>query len=153
MNARYVILRVLLEAGGGLVTLERGEADDGKPDVLVRVDRAAIATAGKRAIGEFLLKLQVHKSLGDVAQGRALFAGYSEVTAEMLALREVVMARKEPRKLLVQPHMYADAQGGVGLRQFDETAAGMVESFVARFPAEDPELLALWRAEAEAVAD
>ena len=54
---------------------------------------------------------------------------------------------------VLQPHMYADAQGGVGLRQFDETAAGMVESFVARFPAEDPELLALWRAEAEAVAD
>ena len=39
--------------------------------------------------------------------------------------------------------MHADGAGGVALRQFDESTHGMVESFVARFPAEDPELLAL----------
>jgi hypothetical protein len=36
-----------------------------------------------------------------------MFNGYSEVPAEMLKRRAVVMARKEPRSLLIQPHMQA----------------------------------------------
>ena len=35
----------------------------------------------------------------------------------------------------------------VGLRAFEASPSGMVESFVARFPAEDPELLALAEAD------
>ena len=153
MRARYVILRVLLEAGEGLVTLQRSTAEDGQPDVTVHVERRLIPTVGKAAIGRFLLQLQTHKSLGDVEAGSAMFNGYSEVTAEFAALREIVMARKEPRKLLVQPHMHADGAGGVALSQFDETPQGMVESFVARFPAEDPELLALYEREKAQVTD
>ena len=134
MQARYVILRVLLEAGDGLVSLESGVADDdGKPDVTVRVARDKVATVGRKAVGSFLLQLQTHKSLGDVEVGKAMFSRYAEVPAEMAALREVVMARKEPRKLLVQPHMHADGAGGVALRQFDESTHGMVESFVCIF--------------------
>ena len=153
MRARYVILRVLLAAGGGLVRLERTTADDGKADVVVVVERALIPTVGKAAIGRFLLELQTHKSLGDVAQATTLFEGFSEVTPEMAELREIVMARKEPRKLLVQPHMHAVDTGGVALREFAESPQGMVESFVARFPAEDPELLALHREQAPHVSD
>jgi hypothetical protein len=49
----------------------------------------------------------------------------------MLALRAVVMARKEPRKLLVQPHLSADAASGeVTLQSFDQSFAGMVASMV-----------------------
>ena len=77
----------------------------------------------------------------------------SEVPPEMLALREIVMARKEPRKLLVQPHMHADGAGSVAIKQYDESFVGMVQSFVDRYPAEDPELLALYRAEVADVAD
>lgn len=46
---------------------------------------------------------QVHKSLGDQRAGEALFNKYSEVPPQMQKIREIVMARKEPRKLLVQP--------------------------------------------------
>jgi len=45
------------------------------------------------------------------------------------------------------------ADGGVELQTFDQTPAGMVSSFVARFPAEDPELMALYTAEKVAVSD
>jgi dipeptidyl-peptidase-3 len=64
MNARYVILRVLLEAGDGLVSLERMVGEDGKEDVLVHLDRSKIATVGKSAIEAFMLRLQVYKSSG-----------------------------------------------------------------------------------------
>ena len=103
-----------------------------------------------QAIGAFLLKLQVHKSLGDLQAGSAMFNKYSEVDAEWATIREVVMARKEPRKLLVQPHLHATPDGKVVLAQFEPSPAGLVESFVARYPAEDAELLALARAEYKA---
>ena len=44
----------------------------------------------------------------DVENGSKFYNEYSHVPEEMAKLREVVMARKEPRKLLVQPHMYKD---------------------------------------------
>ena len=59
MRARYVILRVLIEAG--LVNLERLTGDDGEPDVLIHLDREKIATAGRDAIGKFLLALQARR--------------------------------------------------------------------------------------------
>ena len=74
MQARYVILRVLLEAGGGLLTLQRGAGADGEPDVRVQLRRELIASTGREAIGAFLLKLQVHKSLGDLEAGSAMCA-------------------------------------------------------------------------------
>jgi len=43
------------------------------------LDRTKIATVGKAAIGAFLLKLQVHKSLGDFASGSAMYNGHSDI--------------------------------------------------------------------------
>jgi len=154
MQARYVILRVLLEGGGGLVTLKKVVGADGRPDLEAVLDRNLIPTLGRDIIGAFLLKLQTYKSLGDFAAGSSMYNGYSEVDENMLQLREIVMARKEPRKLLVQPHMHA-VEGGAGaaLMSFEQSPAGMVQSFAARFPAEDPELLALYHAEKAVVSD
>merc|ERR1711865_236879 len=145
MNARYVILRVLIEAGQGLVTLTRKTGADGNPDVEVTIDRALIPTVGKLAIGNFLLKLQVFKSLGDLPAGSKMFNSYSEVPADMAELRAIVMARKEPRKIMVQGHMQAKAAGGFEMKSFESSPIGMISSFVTRFPAEDAELLELYQ--------
>jgi hypothetical protein len=48
------------------------------------------AQVGKETIGAFLLKLQVHKSLGDLEAGSAMYNSYSEVTASVCATRSVV---------------------------------------------------------------
>jgi len=147
MNARYVIMQVMLEAGGGLLTLSKKTGGDGSDDIELVLDRSKIMTVGKKAIGDFLVKLQVYKSLGDAAGGCAMFAKYSEVSPEMLSYRAVVMARKEPRKLLVQPVLGLKGDGEVELKTFEPTTEGLLDSFRARFPAEDAELLALARAE------
>lgn len=62
MQARYVILRVLLEGAGGLVSLERTTGSNGKPDIVVKLDRTKIETLGKKAIGDFLRKIQVNNA-------------------------------------------------------------------------------------------
>ena len=59
MQARYVILRVLLANAAGLVSVERTVGSDGNPDILIRLDRTKIKSIGKKAIGNFLQKLQV----------------------------------------------------------------------------------------------
>ena len=59
MQARYVILQVMLEAGEGFVTVEQITGEDGKPDILMKMDRTKIATVGKKCIEDFLVKLQV----------------------------------------------------------------------------------------------
>lgn len=63
MQARFVILRVLIEAGQGLVSIERCTGEDGNPDAKVTLDREKIETVGKEAIGNFLRKLQVKFTL------------------------------------------------------------------------------------------
>lgn len=66
MQARYVILRVLLEAGEKLVQLTSVTGSDGKPDVLISLDRTKIESVGRPAIGNFLRKLQVYHHLCDL---------------------------------------------------------------------------------------
>jgi dipeptidyl-peptidase III len=61
MQARFVILRVLLEAGENLVTLQRTTDADQQHDIILRLDRSKINTVGKTAIGNFLRRLQVIK--------------------------------------------------------------------------------------------
>nr|XP_054759665.1 dipeptidyl peptidase 3-like [Lytechinus pictus] len=106
MQARFVILRVLVEAGQGLVTITRTTGDDGKPDVVIQIDRTKIETVGKEAIGNFLRKLQVYKSTGDYTSGKAMFDGYSAVNDDsvdqFLSLRQTVLDRKQPRRMFVQ---------------------------------------------------
>lgn len=59
MQARYVILQVLLEAGNDFVTLTNTTGADSKPDIVIKLDRSKIESVGKLAIGNFLRKLQV----------------------------------------------------------------------------------------------
>jgi dipeptidyl-peptidase-3 len=132
MNARYVILRVLLEAGEGLVRIESREGADGQPDLEVQLDRSKLVSVGKPAIARFLTKLQVYKSTGNVAEGSAMFNMYSTVVPEMMAYRAIVMARKEPRRLLLQPNMTMEGDTVV-LKEYQENAVGVLESFVDRF--------------------
>ncbi|CAM2116817.1 unnamed protein product [Caretta caretta] len=143
MQARFVILRVLLEAGEGLVSLQHTTGADGKPDALITLNRNKILPVGKPAIERFLLRLQVLKSTADVVGGRALYEGFSAVTDEgperFLSLRDTVLLRKEARKMFVQANTRLEGED-VTLVQYEGTAAGLIRSFSERFP-EDTELL------------
>ncbi|XP_053702230.1 dipeptidyl peptidase 3 [Synchiropus splendidus] len=145
MQARFVILRVLLEAGEGLVTLKEVTGKDGKPDARITIDRSKICTVGKLAIHKFLCKLQVLKSTADVDGGRALYDKYSSVSDSgahnFLRLRETVILRKEDRKMFVQANTRVNGEN-VELLEYEGSMSGLIQSFTERFH-EDCEQLEL----------
>ena len=59
MQARYVILQVLLEAGQDLVTIQKTRDENDQENLLIQLDKEKIQTVGREAIGRFLKKLQV----------------------------------------------------------------------------------------------
>jgi len=127
MQARFVILRVLMNAGEGLVQIKR-TADN----VIVSLDNSKITTVGKKAIGDFLTKLQVYKSTADVENGTKMYGELSQVDDEFLAIREIVLSKKKPRRVFVQAHTYLE-NDSVKLKEFDATVEGIIQSFVTRF--------------------
>ena len=74
MQARFVILQVLLEVSG-LVEVSEIGGSDGQPDLIVTLDRKKIPTEGKAAIGQFLQKLQVRRDCSDMLFDHFLLLG------------------------------------------------------------------------------
>jgi dipeptidyl-peptidase-3 len=92
---------------------------------------------GKDAIGAFLLKLNVYKATADVQAGSEMYSKYSDVSPEMLELRQAVLEVKQPRKLFVQPTTLL-ADGTVTLKEYSPSPEGMISSFVDRFADDGP---------------
>jgi len=124
MQARYVILNVLREAGHNFVEIKEGP--------IVILDKTKIESVGRKAIGDFLLKIMVYKATANVDEANKLYGHYSTVTEEYLALRKIVLAEKKPRSVFVQAHTYLE-NGLVKLQTFEPTYKGLIESFVTRF--------------------
>ncbi|CAN7936879.1 unnamed protein product [Ixodes hexagonus] len=134
-RARYVIMRVLLEAGD-LVQIKETTGEDGKPDLLVTLDRSKILSVGAPVIEQFLLQLQLYKSTADVKSATELYDRYSEVSADgphpFLKYWDVVMARKKPRRIFVQANTMLEGDK-VQLRSYDASPEGHLQSWLDRF--------------------
>ncbi|XP_023217150.1 dipeptidyl peptidase 3-like [Centruroides sculpturatus] len=135
-QARYVILQVLLEAGNGFVNVEKLDGADGKPDLLITMDRSKIKSVGVSAIGAFLRKLQVYKATADVESATKMYEKYSVVSKDgpypFLNYREIVMARKKPRKMFVQSNTILQ-DDTVVLKSYEATPIGLIQSWIDRF--------------------
>jgi len=132
-QARFVIMQVMLEAGGDFLTIKEVVGEDGKPDLLITMDREKIMTVGKPAIAAFLLKLQVYKSTGNICAAKDMYDKYSEVSEPWASRRQIVVDRKQPRTILVQGNTVLKDEK-LELMQYDPSAEGMVKSWAERFP-------------------
>ncbi|KAK7868635.1 hypothetical protein R5R35_008443 [Gryllus longicercus] len=150
-QARYVILQVLLEAGEDLVSVV--ETEPGQ-DLLIKLDRSKLNSVGKKAIGEFLLKLQVYKSTGDITAAQAMYSKYSEVPSEgkhpWARWRDIILAKKQPRKMLVQANTILENEE-VQLKSYEANHSGLIQSYVDRYlsPDYDKILLELYEKDKE----
>lgn len=150
-QARYVILQVCLEAGEGFVKVT--ETEPGK-NLLLTVDRSKIKTVGKKAIGDFLVKLQVYKSTGDVKSAQDMFNKYSEVNDDGVypwaQWRSIILAHKQPRKIMVQHNTLLNG-AKLELLKYPATAEGFVQSWSERLSSPKVEgiLESLWQKDAK----
>ncbi|KAK7086654.1 bifunctional diacylglycerol diphosphate phosphatase/phosphatidate phosphatase, partial [Halocaridina rubra] len=135
-QARYVILRVALEAGQGLVTITETTGEDGLPDLLLTLNREKIHDVGHKAMGEFLKKLQVYRSMGDSDAGRAMFEKYSEVPESgeypFAKWHEIVVRKRRPRMILAMPNTRIVGDD-VELVSYPEMIDCVTKSWVDRF--------------------
>lgn len=140
-QARFAILQVLQEVGQNFVTLKETTGSDGKPDLQLILDRKLIETVGKEAIGKFLSKLQVYKSSGNVEKATEMFENYSSISANnklapFLGYRDIVVARRQPRKMFVQVNSELSGDD-VTLKSYEATHEGLIQSWLDRFPSAD----------------
>jgi len=136
-QCRFVIMQVLLEAGDGFVKLEEVKGEDGKPDLLLSMDRSKLESVGRPAIANFLKRLQVYKSTGDIKAAKEMYANYSQVIGEgtkpWAAWRDIVITRKQPRSFLVQGNTVLKEEK-LSLVEYPASPEGMVQSWADRFP-------------------
>lgn len=150
-QARYVILQVLLEAGNGFVNIEKLDGADGKPDLLLTMDRSKIQSIGMPAIERFLRKLQVYKATADVENANKMYEKYSFVSKDgpfpFLNYREIVMARKKPRKMFVQANTILEGDDSVVLKNYEASPVGLIQSWIDRFKDDQLEeiLIEIWK--------
>lgn len=87
---------------------------------------------GREATGKLLIDLQVRKSTADGAGAREF---YTTLTTPFDGwegeIRNVVLQKKQPRKIFVQPNTILE-NGEVVLKEYPLTAEGVVESFIER---------------------
>ena len=130
MQARFAILRCMLEAGNGFVEVQKNE----KGETFLSMDRSKIGSVGVKAIGNFLQRVQVYKATADFDAAKAMYDTYTTVDEQFQELRAEVIARRKPRKIFVQPNLLmSEATGAVTLEEYDPSPRGVIESFVARY--------------------
>ncbi len=135
MRARWAILRVLLKAG--IVKVEYTNQE--KNDLLITLNREEIITKGMQAMSFFLREMQFYKSTGDCVRGSKWFKEWTSVeSAEFLQWREIVISKKLPRKVYVQPHTYLKQNSDsetpqVEFIDYEASHAALVRSMVIRF--------------------
>lgn len=156
-QARYVLARVMIEAGQNFVCIQ--ETENGT-NLSLTVDRTKIRTIGRDTICDFLLKLQVYKSIGDAENGSKLYKYYSDVSNDTepytwAKWRDIVLAHKKPRPIFVQANtvlkgihqliivliqsksylyeIYSFTDDAVSLKTYAASFEGYLKSIVDRF--------------------
>lgn len=73
--------------------------------------------------------------MGDFQEAEKFFNHYSEVDAEMLKVREIVIANKIPRRLTEQPNILLNEESEEPTyKDYDDTFEGYIQSNMERYP-------------------
>ena len=132
-QARFSILRCFLDAGENFCKLDYKNED--LSDLVIKLDRSKITTAGRKAVEAYLQKLHIYKSTADVETGVKLYNAMTHVDDEFWGkkVRDEVLRNKQPRKIFVQANTVLDEKtGDVALLEYEPSLEGMIKSYAER---------------------
>ncbi|GAA5986805.1 hypothetical protein JCM11641_004797 [Rhodosporidiobolus odoratus] len=133
MEARYGITRWLIDHGLASVEFKHDPQSGELVDAFARVDRDQVLERGQEVMGKLLLEIQVRKSTGDGPGAEAFYKSLTTPYPDWVSsLRPLVLAKKLPRKIFVQPNTIAGEDGKVELKEYEVSVEGVIESFVER---------------------
>ena len=127
-RANFAMLRCLLADGNGFMTIDCNSAEN---QITVHVDRSRILSDGKPALGRMLLRLQMYRSTADVKSCRDYYEDLSRVDGPYLEWRRIVLAKKLPRWVFVQPNTFLEGEKVV-LKNYEPTPQGVIQSWAER---------------------
>ena len=122
------MLKCLLTDAGDFMKVD---CDSQNEKLIVRVDRSKIISHGKPALGQMLLRLHMYRCTADVTSCREYYQELSRVDSEQMKWREIVLARRRPKWVFVQPNTFLRGDEVV-LKEYEPTARGVVHSWPER---------------------
>ena len=132
MRARFGIMKSMINAGVCNLTYSADNYDD----LVVTINRDKLRTAAVQGLGEFLLNLHVYKATANVTDGAKYYDEITAVTPEFSRFRDVVLAKKLPRRQFIQANTCADTSSGanstVSVVEYPECEAGLISSYYHR---------------------
>ncbi|KAI9794604.1 MAG: hypothetical protein M1816_004491 [Peltula sp. TS41687] len=128
-RAHFAMFRCLLAAGDDFMTIEH---DTSAQLLTVHVDRAKIATHGRPAIGDLLLRLHIYRCTADVKNCRAFYESLTQPSEPFLEWRKMMLANQVPRQIFVQANTFLREDGRVVLKEYDTTFEGVIQSWAER---------------------
>jgi dipeptidyl-peptidase-3 len=131
MQARYAIMKTMLEAGQEFLQFKPCTTEDGQESLEIHLDKSKIRSVGAPAVSEFLTKLQIYKATGDEVNGTKLYADVTTVPEDWTSIRDIVIRSKQPRKSFVQANTFVE-NDIVVLKEYEASAVGMIQSYVER---------------------
>lgn len=133
MRARLGITNWLIEHKIASIEFVR-DGENRVTDAFARVDRQAVLSRSKEVMGKLLLEIQIRKSTGDRASAETFYNELTRPTKEWVEdLRPLVMSKKLPRKIFVQPNtrIVGDNED-VELIEYPVSVEGVIQSFIER---------------------
>ena len=122
------MFRTLLEDCDGSMTIQDHPATQ---DLTISVDRSKISSHGRPALSALLMRLHIFRCTADIQGCRQFYERLTEVHEPYSTWRKIVLARKPPIRIFVQPNTFVE-DGEVVLKEYPATYEGMIQSWAER---------------------
>ena len=101
----------------------------------IHLNKDNLMKEGKELIRKFLIILQTYKSSGAVDLATKFYAEYSYVDEFFLKVRELVIAKKKPRRIELNNNLVRYNEAVIEPATYPESFEGIIHSYADRFPA------------------
>lgn len=125
----FAILNYLLLNGGGVIAIDHDPINE---TLHVRVDRTKIISHGKPALGEFLYRIHIWRSIADFKSCQELLETLNPVGEQVEAWMYIVRSVRRLKLNTVQANTFVKENGDVEIKHYETNNRGIIQSWAER---------------------